>query len=108
MKKCCVFFCVLCGLLPAFATNYYWTGRGGDNEYTNPENWVTGSATSTTVPTTPPKNNNYSDRIYFTDAANPVSKDVHLSSANAACEVAFKNTVGWHLRGLHSVLDMAI
>ena len=84
--------------LAAEATNFYWTGAAGDGEYTTPGNWVTGSATSTTVPSDCPSDNTYSDRIYFTDEASPSTKTVHLSATKTICGATVSGT-GWTFSG---------
>lgn len=84
--------------ITAGATNFYWTGAAGDGEYTTAGNWVTGSATSTTVPAACPQSNTYSDRVYFTDASNPSTKSVHLSDNKTICGATVSGS-GWTFSG---------
>ncbi len=77
----------------ASAAEYYWTGAAS-SDYTDPGNWVSGKPDGK-VATTAPINNDYSDRIHFTDDANPVIKRVIVPAGRQIGKIFFENTSGW-------------
>ena len=83
--------------MTASATQYYWTGAV-DSDYTNPKNWVTGTKTSTTVPSACPKSDDSSDSVSFTDRAPADKRTVNLPGARASGTVTF-DSPGWVITG---------
>ena len=95
---------ILLSLIVAFsagADQYYWIGDVS-SDFEEPGNWRYGSV-SGNVATTPPKDNNYSDDVYFTESA--VNKTVLFTRQRSVKSLNFVDTTGWSVTtaGKHSM-----